>query len=658
MEASPLTGAQLIADYVTRLPDAPGVYRMLDIGGEVLYVGKAKSLKKRVSNYARGNVHNNRLTLMISLTHAMEFVTTQTERQALLLEANYIKRYKPKYNILLRDDKSFPYICITTGHEAPMITKHRGARSKGGKYFGPFASSGAVENAITTLQKVFLLRTCTDAYYANRSRPCLLYQIKRCAGPCTGEISREGYAHLVQQAELFLNGKTSQVRAQLAAEMEQAAERLEFEHAAKLRDRLNALSVIGHTQNVHLQHIETADVFAIACEAGHFCVQVFFVRNFQNYGSRSYFPQASSENTSAEVLGAFISQFYDDKPTPALVLLNERIEDQDMLAEALSERADRKVELTTPQRGEKREIVDYAARNATDALKRKLAESATQLQLMQKLAEVFHLDKPPERIEVYDNSHISGTNAVGAFIVAGREGFIKNQYRKFNIKAADFTAGDDFAMMREVLRRRFGHSVSLPSPLTGEGAPIGADEGETIVSQNHPHPPLRGTLSRQGRGEDSAEKWPLPDLIFIDGGQGQLNAAREVMFELGFNIPMVGIAKGVDRDAGRERFFMYDAHTHLTSFTLPPRDAVLFYIQRLRDESHRFVIGTHREKRAKAFTATKLDDVPGVGPTRKRALMRHFGTAKAVGGASLEDLMQVDGISEMLAQQIYEHFRG
>ncbi|MGX1097205.1 excinuclease ABC subunit UvrC [Amorphus sp. MBR-141] len=615
-------GADLIADLVKRLPNAPGVYRMLDRNGDVLYVGKARSLKKRVANYARPTGLANRTLAMIAATAAMEFVTTRTETEALLLEANLIKRLRPRFNVLLRDDKSFPYILITGDHEAPQILKHRGARSKKGAYFGPFASAGAVDRTINALQKAFLLRSCTDSVYESRTRPCLLFQIKRCSGPCTGEIDPAGYAELVDEARAFLNGKSRAVKAELATEMERASDRLDFEQAARYRDRLAALSHIQQHQGINPQGIEEADVFAVHQEGGQTCIQVFFFRTGQNWGNRAYFPKADAHWTTAEVLESFLAQFYDDKPCPRMILTSEALPEQALLEAALTERAERKVTVSAPQRGTKRELVDHARQNAREALGRKLAESASQAALLKGVAEAFGLAVPPRRIEVYDNSHIMGTNAVGGMIVAGPDGFAKAHYRKFNIKSEAVTPGDDIAMMREVLQRRFQR-------LLKEAGPRG--EGET---------------PDEGIG-------PWPDLVLIDGGATQLGAARETLADLGItDLPLVGVAKGVDRDAGREEFHIPGRQP----FRLPPRDPVLYFVQRLRDEAHRFAIGTHRAKRSKEIHANPLDEIAGIGTARKRALLRHFGTAKAVSKAGIEDLVSVDGISEAMAKLIYAHF--
>ncbi|WP_025091332.1 excinuclease ABC subunit UvrC [Brucella intermedia] len=621
-----LSGQDIINAFVKRLPNNPGVYRMFNSDGDVLYVGKARNLKKRVSNYARGIGHSNRITRMIRETVTMEFVVTRTETEALLLEANLIKRLRPRFNVLMRDDKSFPYILLTGDHRAPGIFKHRGARSRKGDYFGPFASAGAVGRTINALQRAFLLRTCTDSVFETRTRPCLLYQIKRCSGPCTHEISDADYAELVSEAKAFLSGKSQSVKDHLSAAMQAASADLDFEHAAVYRDRLAALSHVQSHQGINPQTVEEADVFAIHQEGGMTCIQVFFFRTGQNWGNRAYFPKADSSLGPAEVLGAFLSQFYDDKPCPRLVLLSEIVEEQSLIAEALSTRAGHKVQVNVPQRGEKKDLVDHALTNAREALGRRLAETSSQARLLQGMAETFGLSQPPRRIEVYDNSHIMGTNAVGGMIVAGPEGFVKNQYRKFNIRSTDITPGDDFGMMREVIERRFSRLVKE------HGTPEEPADAEVT---------------------DTFPAWP--DVILIDGGQGQVGAVRQILGELGIShlVNAIGIAKGVDREAGRERFFVEGKQ----AFTLPPRDPVLYFIQRLRDEAHRFAIGTHRARRKKEMVRNPLDEIAGIGPSRKRALLHHFGTAKAVSRAAVEDLMQIDGISEAMARTIHDHFR-
>ncbi|WP_338531953.1 excinuclease ABC subunit UvrC [Nitratireductor thuwali] len=622
-----LAGAEIIQAAVKRLPNQPGVYRMMNAAGDVLYVGKARSLKKRVTNYAQGRGHTNRITRMIRETASMEFVVTRTETEALLLEANLIKRLRPRFNVLLRDDKSFPYILLTGDHPAPGIFKHRGARSRKGDYFGPFASAGAVGRTINSLQRAFLLRTCTDSVFESRTRPCLLYQIKRCSGPCTGEIDASDYAELVGEAKAFLSGRSSKVKAEIATAMQQAAEELDFERAAVYRDRLSALSHVQAHQGINPQGIEEADVFAIHQEGGQNCIQVFFFRTGQNWGNRAYFPKADSAMEAGEVLGAFLSQFYDDKPCPRLVLLSQPVDEQELLAAALSTRAGRKVTVSAPRRGEKKDLTDHALQNAREALGRRLAETSSQTRLLEGFAETFGLDSTPRRIEVYDNSHIMGTNAVGAMIVAGAEGFVKNQYRKFNIRSTDITPGDDFGMMREVMQRRFARLLK--------------EEG------------LRENAEYVGKDPDAFPAWP--DVILVDGGQGQMSAVRAILDEMGIadQVTAIGIAKGPDREAGRERFFMEGR----SSFALPPRDPVLYFVQRLRDEAHRFAIGSHRARRKKEMVRNPLDEIGGIGPSRKRALLHHFGTAKAVSRAGLEDLMAVEGISESMAKSIYDHFR-
>ncbi|QKV18406.1 excinuclease ABC subunit UvrC [Oricola thermophila] len=623
-----LQGAELIKAHVKRLPNAPGVYRMFDANGDVLYVGKAANLKKRVTNYAQGRGHSNRITRMIGLTTAMEFVTTRTETEALLLEANLIKRLRPRFNVLMRDDKSFPYILITGNHEAPGIFKHRGAQTRKGDYFGPFASATAVGRTINALQRAFLLRTCTDSVYESRTRPCLLYQIKRCSGPCTGEISPEDYGELVKEAKAFLSGRSRSVQATMSKTMQEAADELDFERAAIIRDRIAALTAIQSHQGINPQTVEEADVFAIQQQGGMTCIQVFFFRTGQNWGNRAYFPKADPVLEPSDVLGAFISQFYDNKPVPRLILTSETLPEADLLAEALSLKAPRKVTVTRPQRGERRDLVEHALSNAKEALGRRLAETSSQARLMAGMAEALQLSRVPRRVEVYDNSHIMGTNAVGAMIVAGPEGFAKNQYRKFNIKSETATPGDDFAMMREVMERRFSRLVKE------EGIPDRSAD----------------------RGDEDADTLPAwPDLLLIDGGLGQLNAVMTALRELGVDkaVDVVGIAKGIDRDAGRERFFIPGK----PDFTLPPRDPVLYFIQRLRDEAHRFAIGSHRARRKKEMVRNPLDEIAGIGPARKRALLHHFGSAKGVARAALEDLQKVDGISESMARQIHDHFR-
>ncbi|MBS7697762.1 MULTISPECIES: excinuclease ABC subunit UvrC [unclassified Chelatococcus] len=670
----------VIRDFWQTAPNSPGVYRMIDADGDVLYVGKARHIKKRIASYIKGIGHGgNRTARMIAETAAMEFVVTQTETEALLLEANLIKQLRPRYNVLLRDDKSFPYILLTGDHPAPQLVKHRGARNRKGDYYGPFASAGAVTRTVNALQRAFLLRTCTDSYYENRSRPCLLFQIKRCSAPCTGEIDLDDYAGLVAEARAFLSGRSTAVKKALAAEMQHASEELEFERAARYRDRLAALSAVQATQDVNPQSVEEADVFAIDLQAGQFCVQVFFFRNYQNWGNRAYFPKADAGLTPDEVLSSFIAQFYDDKPCPRLVLLSHDLPEQGLLAEALSTQRSGRVEVATPRRGEKRDLVEHALKNAKEALARRLADSASQEKLLGGLAKAFGLAAPPRRIEVYDNSHIMGTNAVGAMIVAGRQGFMKTHYRTFNIRSEDLTPGDDFGMMREVLSRRFarllkeaprgGADLSPASavapedmalPLVGAGGGIGEMPLAAPSRQSSSLPEgAEATLEAELDAEpdddllddDSFPAWP--DLVLIDGGRGQLEAARAALAEIGItDVPLVGVAKGADRDAGRETFVMAER----APFKLAPRDPALYFIQRLRDEAHRFAIGTHRAKRKRAFTKNPLDEITGIGPSRKRALLLHFGTAKAVSRASLEDLQRAPGINAATARTIYEFF--
>ncbi|CUX51451.1 MULTISPECIES: excinuclease ABC subunit UvrC [Agrobacterium] len=626
---SGLKGMDLIGEFVKHLPNSPGVYRMFNEAGDVLYVGKARSLKKRVGNYAQGRVHSNRIAQMVRFTTHMEFVTTRTETEALLLEANLIKRLRPRFNVLLRDDKSFPYILITADNRAPAIFKHRGARARKGDYFGPFASAGAVGRTINSLQRAFLIRTCTDSVFETRTRPCLLYQIKRCSGPCTHEVSDEGYAELVKEAKDFLSGKSQSVKTAIARQMNEASEDLDFERAAIYRDRLAALSHVQSHQGINPAGIEEADVFAIHHEGGISCIQVFFFRTGQNWGNRAYFPKADPSLPGSEILNAFLAQFYDDKPVPKQILLSETVEEQELLAAALGEKAGHKVTISVPQRGEKKDITDHVLANAREAHGRKLAETSSQARLLKGFAETFGLSTVPRRIEIYDNSHIMGTNAVGGMVVAGPEGFVKNQYRKFNIKSTDITPGDDFGMMREVMTRRFSRL------LKEEGKP---------------------DRERMPTPEEAADMpFPAwPDVILIDGGQGQMTAVRAILDELGIRdcVTAIGVAKGVDREAGRERFFA-DGRS---DFSLPPRDPVLYFIQRMRDEAHRFAIGSHRARRKKEMVRNPLDEISGIGPGRKRSLLQHFGTAKAVSRAGLNDLMTVTGISETVARQIYNHF--
>ena len=621
-------GRAAIVRFAKLAPSAPGVYRMIDTHGDVLYVGKAKNIRKRVTAYARPTGHDSRISRMIAATTTLEFVTTKTETEALLLEANLIKRLRPRFNVLLRDDKSFPYILITTDHWAPQILKHRGARTRPGHYYGPFASAGAVNRTINALERAFLVRSCSDSYFEARTRPCLLYQIKRCSAPCTREIDFAGYSELVREANEFLSGRSRSVQKELALEMDKASTALDFERAAIYRDRLSALSAIQSHQGINPRSIEEADVFAVHQAGGYSCVEVFFFRTGQNWGNRAYFPKADRAIGADEVLGAFLAQFYDDKPPPRLILVSHEFEERALLSEALSTKAGRKTEVSAPKRGERKELVQHAMANAREALARKLAETSSQQKLLSELTQTFELPGAPRRIEVYDNSHISGTNAVGAMIVAGPEGFRKNQYRKFNIRSADLSPGDDYGMMREVLQRRF----------------------KRLLAEN-PRTVIDGVLSAVFKGNDEDQPWP--DLVLIDGGQGQLNAARDTLSTLGINnLPVVAIAKGPDRDAGRETFFIAGREP----FKLPPRDPLLYYVERLRDEAHRFAVGSHRARRKKDIREAGLQEIPGIGPTRKRALLRHFGTVKAIERASLPDLAQVPGINAETARKIYEFF--
>nr|WP_244643894.1 excinuclease ABC subunit UvrC [Alsobacter metallidurans] len=622
-------GVEVIRAFWQTLPNGPGVYRMIDADDGVLYVGKARSLKKRVASYARGVGHSTRILRVIAETARMEFVTTQTETEALLLEANLIKQLKPRFNVLLRDDKSFPYILLTGDHVSPQLTKHRGARNRPGDYFGPFASVWAVNRTLNALQRAFLLRSCTDSYYENRTRPCLLHQIKRCSGPCTGEVGHVEYARLAAQARDFLRGKSKGVKAQLAADMQKASDELEFERAARYRDRLAALSAIQGSQDINPQNTEEADVFALHEEAGQFCVEVFFFRNFQNWGNRDYFPKADKTTPATEVLAAFIAQFYDDKPPPRLVLLSHEIDERTLLEEALTATAGGRVEVNVPKRGEKRDLVEHAAKNAREALGRRLADTSSQQKLLGAVAQAFGLPTAPRRVEVYDNSHIMGTNAVGGMVVAGPAGFSKAHYRTFNIKSEELTPGDDYGMMREVLKRRFSR----------------------LMKEN----PRDAAAAAQApeRERDIGEMPAWPDLVLIDGGRGQLDAARQTLEEIGLtDVPLVGVAKGPDRDAGRETFFVPGRDP----FKLAPRDPALYFIQRLRDEAHRFAIGTHRAKRKREFTKSPLDEISGIGPARKRALLLHFGTAKAIARASLDDLARTPGVNAATAKAVYDHF--
>jgi len=658
-EGSLAEGRAAIIQYAKVAPSRPGVYRMIDARGDVLYVGKAKNIKKRVTAYARPTGHDTRIERMIGATRALEFVVTRTETEALLLEANLIKRLRPRFNVVLRDDKSFPYILITTDHWAPQILKHRGARTRAGHYYGPFASVWAVNRTVNALQRAFLLRSCSDPFFESRSRPCLLYQIKRCSAPCTREIDFKDYSVLVREANAFLSGRSKAVIDQLAGEMEKASGALDFERAAIYRDRLSALSAIQSHQGVNPRVVEEADVFAVHQQGGFSCVEVFFFRTGQNWGNRGYFPKADRSLGLGEVLSAFLAQFYDDRPPPRLILISHAIEDAALLAEALSTKSGRKIEVSMPQRGEKKDLVEHALANAREALGRKLAETSSQHKLLSQLAETFGLPRAPRRIEVFDNSHIQGTNAVGAMIVAGPEGFRKSQYRKFNIRSAELTPGDDFAMMREVLGRRFKRLLAeapLSSPPIGETAESDRrrEAGEGDAAAARLIGPAAGELpSYQGKradGDDDEPPWP--DLVLIDGGQGQLTAAREALAALGLEVPLAAIAKGPDRDAGRETFFLPGRD----SFKLPPRDPVLYFVERLRDEAHRFAIGSHRARRKRDLREAGLQEIAGIGPNRKRALLHHFGTLKAIERAAVADLMQVDGISAETARRIYAFF--
>ena len=609
-----LTGAKLIQKYVRQLDTSPGVYRMLDAQARVLYVGKARNLKARVSNYARPTGHSSRIARMISETAQMMFLTTKTETEALLLEQNLIKQLKPRYNVLLRDDKSFPNILVTTEHEFPQIKKHRGAKKEKGAYYGPFASAGAVNKSLNQLQRVFQLRNCSDAMFETRTRPCLQYQIKRCSGPCVGRISARDYRASVKDAQRFLSGKSTEIQESLASQMAQASEAMEFERAAALRDRIRAMTQVQTNQGINPRTVSEADVIALHIEGGQACVQVFFIRANQNWGNRDFYPRISADHSHAEVLEAFVGQFYSSKEAPRQLILSHDIENADLVSAALSEAAGRKVELIYPQRGEKFELVSGALRNAKESLALRMSETATQAKLLRGIAEAFDLDDAPKRIEVFDNSHIQGAHAVGAMIVSGPDGFLKNQYRKFNIRGDDLTPGDDFGMMKEVMTRRF-----------------------TRLIKEDP--------------ERTSESWP--DLLLIDGGAGQVSAVAEILETLGVeDVPMVGVAKGVDRDHGKEEFYIPGRSV----FALQRNDPVLYFVQRMRDEAHRFAIGTHRAKRAKAISANPLDDIAGIGASRKRALLAHFGSAKAVSRANLADLKAVDGISAAMAEKIYDFF--
>jgi excinuclease ABC subunit C len=607
-------GVAAIRNVLKTLPVRPGVYRMHDVRGDVLYVGKARALRNRVTNYTQVSRLSKRLQRMVAQTRSMTIVTTNSEAEALLLEAQLIKRYRPPYNVLLRDDKSFPYILLRADHAFPRIQKHRGAQKIKGNYYGPFASAGSVTRTLNALQKLFLLRSCSDSFFANRSRPCLLYQIKRCSAPCVGRIGDSDYAELVADAKAFLAGKSTQVQAKLGEAMQSAAANMDFELAAVYRDRLKALTFIQGSQAINAEGVGDADIFALACKAGTMCIQGFFIRGGQNWGHRSFFPTHTDGVSEDEVFASFLMQFYEEVTPPRTILLDRNLGEAELIAEALAEQAKGKVAISQPQRGDRRRLIDQAKRNAEEALDRRLAESTTQARILRELAELFDLDGPPDRIEVYDNSHIMGTNALGAMVVAGPEGFRKNSYRKFNIKRPETKPGDDFAMMREVFERRF---------------------------------------ARAKNEDPDREGGDWPDLVLIDGGRGQLNAASQTLAGMGVeDVALVGVSKGPDRNAGRETFHLLDGR----EINLPPNSPVLFYLQRLRDEAHRFAIGAHRAKRAKAIGASPLDEVPGIGPARKKALLMHFGTAKAVRAASLEDLQRAPGVSASVAQKVYDYF--
>ncbi|MGD9982252.1 MAG: excinuclease ABC subunit UvrC [Hyphomonadaceae bacterium] len=669
-----MKGVEAIRDAWKRMPAKPGVYRMIAADGEVLYVGKARSLKARVGHYAQGRGHTNAIYRMIHQTASMEIIVTATETEALLLETNMIKRLRPRYNVLMRDDKSFPFIAIRTDHAIPVLQKHRGAKNFKGKFYGPFASAGAVNRTLNTLQKAFLLRSCSDSTFGGRTRPCMLYQIKRCSGPCVGLVDETEYAALVKDSVDFLEGRSVQLQDRLAAEMRDASDKLEFEHAARLRNRIRALASVRASQGINPHTFDEADVFALHCEGGQSCIQVFFFRASQNWGNRAYFPRHGAEEQPEEILSAFIAQFYDERDPPKLILSNIEPVDRELLEEALCVKAECKVEIRRPERGEKREIVDAALLNAREALGRRMAETGSVAKLLDGVAEVFGLSQRPERIEVYDNSHIQGTNALGAMIVAGPEGFVKNQYRKFNMKAEEFE-GDDFAMMKAMIRRRFARMLAErgdePSPLAGEGweggradAPCSADSSAI----DRPPPPAPAPQGGGGQVTDGGVDFSKvrdepereskfgawPDLVLIDGGDGQLNAALDALAELGLKnrIVIAGIAKGVDRDAGRERFFVPGK----PAFRLDEKSPVLYYLQRLRDEAHRFAIGAHRGKRSAGIAKSPLDEIGGIGPARKRALLDRFGSARGVSRAALAELEGVEGVNKELAKRIYDFF--
>jgi excinuclease ABC subunit C len=645
-------GRAAILRYARLAPLSPGVYRMIDAKGDVLYVGKAKNIRKRIVAYARPTGYDTRIERMIAATASLEFVSTTTETEALLLEANLIKRLRPRFNVLLRDDKSFPYILITADHWAPQILKHRGAHTRQGSYYGPFASVWAVNRTITALQRAFLLRSCSDAFFESRTRPCLLYQIKRCSGPCTREIDFAQYDGLVREANAFLSGKSQVVKDELAAEMEIAAAALEFERAAIYRDRLAALSAVQSHQGINPSGVENADVFAVHQASGFSCVEVFFFRGGQNWGNRAYFPRADRSLAAADVLGAFLAQFYDDKPSPGRILISHAIAEQALLAEALTAKSGHKVDVSVPQRGVKKDLVDHALANAREALARKLAETSSQRKLLHALSETLALPRAPLRIEVYDNSHIQGTNPVGAMIVAGPEGFQKNQYRKFNIRSSDLVPGDDFGMMREVLSRRFKRLMSEAPRLAVQASSSSAAAVATSPAHGGAPIDIAGLGEGLGDGDGDGDS-PWPALVIIDGGCGQLTAAQETLAALGIaDIPLVAVAKGPDRDAGLETFFLPGRDP----FKLKPRDPVLYFVQRLRDEAHRFAIGSHRVRRRRDIREAGLQEIPGIGPTRKRALLHHFGTLKAIERAALADLAKVPGISAETARKIYDFF--
>lgn len=617
----PVTGVEIIKDNLKRLPAKPGVYRMFGPDEEVLYVGKAKNLKNRVANYAKLGGHTQRIALMISMTASMEFVVTETETEALLLEANLIKRLKPRFNILLRDDKSFPYILIRRTHEAPQILKYRGTKKAEGDYFGPFASVNAVTRTLDTLQKAFLLRTCEDSVYENRSRACMLHQIKRCAAPCVGLISMADYNALADQAGAFLRGKAATLQQEMAEEMEAASDAMEFEKAARLRDRIRSLAVVRAGQDINPDGLEEADVFAIALEGGQSCVQVFFIRAGQNWGASAFYPRHERDATPEDILAAFLVQFYDTRPAPRLILANKLPDQADLIAQALELRTAHKIEIRHAQRGSKRELVLQASRNAKEALARKLAETASQQKLLIEVKKTFDLPHIPKRIEIYDNSHIQGSNMVGGMVVAGEEGFIKGQFRKFNIKDDTIAPGDDYGMMREVMRRRFARLLKE------------SEEAKKPISQLETY----------------------PDLVLIDGGLGQLSAVTEALAGIGLgpeDITLVSIAKGPDRNAGREKFFQPGK----APFQLPQNAPVLYYLQRLRDEAHRWAIGAHRAKRSADIKKNPLDEIAGIGPARKKALLHHFGSARAIARAKLADIATVEGVNQALAERIYGHF--